>query len=166
MGETRLYKSKLQLGGQIGMSLALALVCLGLLLRGGFALSQHYAAALGVLVFGLGAGFAGLEWIRHRPILVLDRRGISGPGLGSVGFVPWHAVERVALADRRGRAVLVALDESRLSDDDRARMRLGGQPRDGDGHVVAQIRVRALPLGAQALATLIAEHARAAEAAA
>ena len=166
MDETRLYKSNLQLCGQIGTSLALALVCLGLLLRGGFAPTEHPAAALGVLVFGTGAGVAGLEWIRHRPILVLDRRGISGPGLGSVGFLPWHAVERVALADRRGRAVLVAIDEGRLSDADRVQMRLGGQPRDADGHLVAQIKVRALPLGAQALATLIAEHARAAEAAA
>jgi hypothetical protein len=166
MGETLLYKSKLKLGGQIGTSLALALICLAVLWRGGFALAEHPAGALGVLVFGLGAAFGIRDWVRRQPILVLDRQGVSGPGLGAIRFIPWHAIERIALADRRRRAVLLAIDEKRLSDADRALMQLRDQPRDSDGYLATRIKVRELAIGAPALATLLAEHVRAAEAAA
>src|SRR5262249_10849042 len=99
---------------------------------------------------------------RHQALLVLDRRGVSGPAL-PLGFVPWHAIERVALADRRGRAVLVAIDEKRLSEADRVLMRGGGAARNADGFLTTLIKVRELPIGAEALATLLAQHARAAE---
>jgi len=159
MGETRLYKSKPKLLGQIAAAALLAVLCPLLTAHAGERpVTQYLAGWGGAVLFGAGTVLLVREYLANRPMLVLDDRGLSGPGLETLSFVPWPAVDSVAIADRRRRSVVIAIDEDRLNEADRQRMNLRKPVRDRRGYLLAQVKVGELTVGAAQLAGMLAEH--------
>lgn len=163
MAETRLYKSRPKLLGHVAVGLTLALLCPLIAFRAEGADTKYIAGFGGSLVFAVGAIFAARDLFKHEPVLVLDDRGVSGPGIDPIGFIPWSAIDSVSLADRRKRGVLLAVDEHRLGAAEREAVGIRKPARDARGNLLAQIRVADLDIRADALAKLIAEGVRAEE---
>lgn len=164
MVETRLYKSRPKLLGHVGVGLMLALLCPLIAFRADGASDTKYLAGIGgALIFAIGALFSARDLFKHEPMLVLDDRGISGPGIDTMQFIPWSAIDSVSLADRRKRGVLLAVDEHRLRAGEREAMGIRKPARDKRGNLVAQIKVADLSIRADELARLIAEGVRAEE---
>lgn len=164
MAETRLYKSRPKLLMHMAAGLLLAALCPFIALKGeGRAETRYLIAAAGALLFGAGAIFAARDLWKHEPRLMLDERGISGPGIEAMRFIPWTAIDSVSLSDRRKRGVLVAIDEARLAPGEREAMGVHKPAHDQRGYLVAQIKVADLDIRAEPLARLIADGARATE---
>ena len=105
MAETRLYKSRVKLVSHVAGGLMLAALCPTLTAQSERPVTRYFIGWGGALVFGVGAVFAARDLTRREPVLVLDRRGVSGPGLATMQFVPWHAIDSVSLSGRMRRAV-------------------------------------------------------------
>jgi hypothetical protein len=164
MAETRLYKSRPKLLGHVAVGLTLALLCPLIAFRAESASDTTYIAGIGgALIFVIGAVFSARDLFKHEPMLVLDDRGVSGPGIDTMRFIPWSAIDSVSLADRRKRGVLLAVDEHRLGAAEREAAGIRKPGRDARGNLLAQIRVADLSIKADELAKLIAEGVRAEE---
>jgi hypothetical protein len=164
MAETRLYKSRRKLLSHVALGLTLAVLCPLIVSHAEVKASTYYLAGWGgTLLFGAGAAFAARELFDRRPMLVLDDKGVSGPGLATMRFVPWRAIDGVTLSGRRKSGVMLTIDDERLSADERAAMAVEKPMRDKRGYLVAEIRVAELSLKAKALAQLLADGARTAE---
>lgn len=164
MDETRLYKSRPKLLGQILASAVLAVLC-PLLTAGAVdrPITLYLAGWGGAVLFAIGTAMLIRDFQRHEPMLVLDAQGVSGPGLETMRFVPWSAIDSVAISDRRRRGVVISIDEARLGEADRTRMGLKKAVHDKRGHLLAQIRVADLTIKAEPLAELLSRGARTAE---
>lgn len=165
MAETRLYKSRPKLLMHVATGLLLAALCPLIAIKGeGRTETRYIIGAVGAILFGAGAAFAARDFVTMVPRLVLDDRGVSGPGLEAMRFIPWTAIDSVSLSDRRKTGVLVAIDESRLRPEEREAMGIRKPMHDRRGYLVAQIKVADLAIGAEALARMIAGGAKASEA--
>jgi len=150
--------------GQVVASALLTVMC-PLLAAGAVdrPITIYLAGWGGALLFAVGTVVLAREYLRHEPVLMLDAHGVSGPGLDTMQFIPWAAIDSVAISDRRRRGVVIAIDEARLSEADRSRMGLKKPVHDKRGHLLAQIRVADLTIKAEPLAELLSQGARAAE---
>jgi hypothetical protein len=165
MAETRLYKSRRKLLSHVVLGLTLALLCPMIVGQADVKASTYYIAGWGgTLLFGAGAAFAARELFDRTPVLVIDDRGISGPGLATMRFVPWRAIDGVTLSRRRRSGVMLTIDDERLSAAERTEMAVEKPMRDKRGYLVAEIRVSELSIKSKALAQLVAEGARSADA--
>lgn len=161
MDETRLYKSRRKLMAHILGGALLAALCPFIAMQGeDQPMTRVLAGWVGALLFGAGALFAARDLLHRQAVLVLDGSGVSGPGLATMRFVPWRAINSVTLSGRRKRDVLLTIDEDRVSAEERAAMAIETPMRDPRGYLLAQIKVIDLSLKADALARLLADGAR------